>query len=68
MAIAGGPDYPASSLVGSNISVMGYVVRSTTSLSELMPSVRRAVGSVDPQLALAQVRTLQNMLDQPAAV
>jgi putative ABC transport system permease protein len=67
MSIAGGPDYPVSSLVGPNISVMSYVVRSTTSLSGLMPSVRRAVDSVDPQLALAQVRTLQDTLDRASA-
>ena len=67
MSIAGGPDYPVSSLVGPNISVMSYVVRSTTSLSGLMPSVRRAIGTVDPQLALAQVRTLQDMLDRASA-
>jgi putative ABC transport system permease protein len=67
MSIAGGPDYPVSSLVGPNISVMNYVVRSTTSLSGLIPSVRRAVGAVDPQLALAQVGTLQEILDRASA-
>jgi putative ABC transport system permease protein len=67
MSIAGGPDFPVSSLVGPNISVMSYVVRSTTSLSGLMPSVRRAIDTVDPQLALAQVRTLQDMLDRASA-
>jgi predicted permease len=67
MSIAGGPDYPVSSLVGPNITVMSYVVRSTASLSALMPSVRRAVATVDPQLALAQVGTLQDMLDRASA-
>jgi putative ABC transport system permease protein len=67
MSIAGGPDFPVSSLVGPNISVMSYVVRSTTSLSGLMPFVRRAIDSVDPQLALAQARTLQDMLDRASA-
>src|SRR4029077_11160252 len=67
MSIAGGPDYPVSSLVGPNISVMSYVVRSTTSLSGLMSSVRRAIDRVDPQLALAQVRTLQETLDRASA-
>jgi ABC-type antimicrobial peptide transport system permease subunit len=67
MSIAGGPDFPVPSLVGPNISVMSYVVRSTTSLSGLMPSVRRAIDSVDPQLALAQVRTLQDTLDRASA-
>jgi putative ABC transport system permease protein len=67
MSIAGGPDTPVSSLVGPNISVMSYIVRSTTSLSGLMPSVRRAIDTVDPQLALAQVRTLEDTLDRASA-
>jgi putative ABC transport system permease protein len=67
MSIAGGPDFPVSSLVGPNVSVMSYVVRSTASLSGLMPSVRRAIDSVDPQLPLAQVRTLQDTLDRASA-
>ena len=33
----------------------------------LVDSVRRAVGKVDPNLALAQVRTLQDILDHAAA-
>jgi hypothetical protein len=60
MVLAGGPDFPVPSLVGPNISTMSYVVRSTISSSELMPLVQRATHSVDPQLALAQVRTRQN--------
>ena len=32
-----------------------------------MPSVRRAIDGVDPQLALAQVRTLQDTLDLASA-
>jgi len=67
MSIAGGPDFPAPSLVGPNISVMTYVVRSTTSLTALMPSVRRAIDGFDRQLALAQVRTLQDTLDRASA-
>jgi putative ABC transport system permease protein len=67
MSIAGGPDFPVSSLVGPNISVMSYVVRSRTPVSGLMPSVRRAVDAIDPQLALAQVGTLQDTLDRASA-
>ncbi len=65
MSIAGGRDFPV--LVGPNISVMSYVVRSTTTLSGLMPSVRHAIDAVDPQLALARVRTLQERLDRASA-
>jgi len=46
---------------------MSYVVRSTTSRSGLMPSVRLAVDGVDPLLALAQVSTLQDTLDRASA-
>ena len=67
MSIAGGPDFPVSSLVGPNISVISYVVRSTTAGSGLMPAVRRAIDEVDPQLAVAQVRTLQDTLDLASA-
>jgi putative ABC transport system permease protein len=67
MSIAGGPDFPVSSLVGPNTSVMSYVVRTTTAGSGLMPSLRRAIDEVDPQLAVAQVRTLQDTLDLASA-
>jgi putative ABC transport system permease protein len=67
MSIAGGPDFPISSLVGPNIAVMSYVVRSTMSVSGLMPSVRRAIDAVDRHLALAQVRTLQDTVDRASA-
>jgi hypothetical protein len=67
MVLAGGPDFPVPSLVGPNISTMSYVVRTTISSSELMPLVQRATHSVDPQLALAQVRTLQDVLDRASA-
>ncbi len=65
MSIAGGPEL--SLLIGPNISVMSYVVRSMTSLSGLMPSVRHAIDTVDPQLALARVRTLRDLLDRASA-
>jgi hypothetical protein len=41
--------------------------RLAISSSELMPLVQRATHSVDPQLALAQVRTLQDVLDRASA-
>jgi len=67
MVLAGGPDFPVPSLVGPDISTMSYVVRTTISSSELMPLVQQATHSVDPQLALAQVRTLQDVLDRASA-
>jgi hypothetical protein len=67
ISIAGGPGIPKSSLIGPDIAVMSYVVRSGTPPLGLLPSVRRAVDGVDRDLALAQVRTLQDMLDRASA-
>jgi ABC-type antimicrobial peptide transport system permease subunit len=64
MSIAGGPDIPAQALVGPDITVMSYVVRTTGDPAELVGASRAAVESVDPNLALAQVRTLQEMVDR----
>ena len=46
---------------------MSYVVRSATPPLDLVPPVRRAIGNVDANLALAQVRTLQDTLDRASA-
>ena len=67
MSIAGGPDIPTSTLTGPDVAVVNYVVRLATPAAALLPSVRRAVDAVDPKLALAQVRTLQNILDGASA-
>ncbi len=65
MSVAGGPDM--APLAGPNIAVMSYVVRSATSPRALLPSVRRAIDTIDAKLALAQVRTLQDTLDRASA-
>ena len=65
MSIAGGPDMPV--LAGPNVALMSYVVRSETSPLGLLPFVRRDVGTIDSSLALGQVRTLQEMLDDASA-
>ena len=67
MSIAGGPGIPRTALVGPDIAVMSYVVRSATPPLDLLPSVRRAIDAVDANLALAQVRTLQDTLDRASA-
>jgi ABC-type antimicrobial peptide transport system permease subunit len=46
---------------------MSYVVRASTAPLDLVPSVRRAVDAIDANLALADVRTLQDSLDRGAA-
>jgi putative ABC transport system permease protein len=60
MSIAGGPDIQA--LVGPSVSVMSYVVRSTTPPFGLLEAVRRAIDTVDLKLAAAQVHTLRDIL------
>jgi ABC-type antimicrobial peptide transport system permease subunit len=46
---------------------MSYVVRSATPPLALLPSVRRVVDTVDGTLAIAQVNTLQGLLDGASA-
>jgi ABC-type antimicrobial peptide transport system permease subunit len=67
MSMAGGPDLPASTMTGPDVAVMNYVVRTATPAAALLPSVRRTVDAFDPKLALAQIRTLQNILDRASA-
>jgi putative ABC transport system permease protein len=64
--IAGGPDIPANALIGPNVATTSYVVRTATAV-DLTASVRRAVATVDPNLAVAQVRTLQEILERASA-
>jgi predicted permease len=64
LSIAGGPDIPAAALVGPDITRMIYAVRTTNDPAEFVAAARAAVEDVDPNLALAQVRTLQEMVDR----
>jgi putative ABC transport system permease protein len=67
MSIAGGPDIPAQALVGPDVSLMRFVVRSARPPTALLKSIRRAVDAVDPRLAIAQVATLEEMVDRASA-
>jgi putative ABC transport system permease protein len=67
MSIAGGPDFQPTLLVGPSVATMSYVVRSSTPPPALVAAVRSAVAEVDPNLALASVMTLQDILDRAAA-
>jgi predicted permease len=64
MSIAGGPDIPAQALIGPDITRMSYVIRTTHDPAAIAGAARTAVESVDPNLALAQVRTLQEVVDR----
>ena len=50
--------------MGPDVTGMAYVVRSTVPTSSLFSGVRRAVDEVDPNLAIAQVRMLQDIVDR----
>jgi putative ABC transport system permease protein len=64
MSIAGGPEIKRETLVGPDVTMMTYVVRSVASPTDLTNSIRTAIDGVDPDLALAQVRTLEDIVDR----
>jgi predicted permease len=53
--------------IGPRLDAMSFVVRTTVPPLSLTSSVRGAIGEVDAKLALAQVRTLQDILDRASA-
>ena len=53
--------------MGPRLDAMSYVIRTTVAPGTLTEPIRRAIGEVDGNLALAQVRTLQDILDRAAA-
>jgi predicted permease len=67
MSLSGGPGVPDSELIGPDVSVMSYVVRSPEPPLALVSQVRRAIDDVDASVAIAQVRTLQEILDGASA-
>jgi putative ABC transport system permease protein len=66
MSTSGGPDLPVSGLLGPNISVMSYVVRSSTPPLGLAPAVRRTIDEIDATVAMARLETLQEAVDRAA--
>jgi putative ABC transport system permease protein len=64
MSIAGGPDIPREALIGPDVTAMNYVVRSSLPPSSLITAVRRAIDNVDRNLAISQVRPLQDIVDR----
>ncbi len=64
MSIAGGPDIPPSALVGPSVSWMYFVLRTSVEPTSVSASIRRAIDDVDPKLAIAQVNTLQALVDR----
>jgi putative ABC transport system permease protein len=64
MSIAGGPEIPAQALIGPNVATMNFVVRSATPPADQVASVTNAVRAINANVAVAQVRTLQGILDR----
>jgi predicted permease len=64
MSIAGGPDIPTQALVGPSVITMSYVVRTRTPPDGMVAAIRSAIGEVDPNVALADVRSLQSIVDR----
>ena len=66
MSTAGAPGLRVSGLVGPDVSVMSYVIRSSTPPVGLVPAVRRAIDQTDATVAMARVETLQGAVDRAA--
>ena len=65
--MAAAPGVTNESRIAPGTGTLSYVVRTSTSPEQLVPAVREAVKSIDPNLALAQVITLQAMVDRASA-
>jgi predicted permease len=60
------PLFPTEDVFPS-VDVMTYVVRTAVPTDTLVSAARSAVREIDPNLAISQVRTLQDLLDSSAA-
>jgi putative ABC transport system permease protein len=67
MTIAGGPDYPRATLLGPDVSVMTYVLRTSTPPLAMTAAVRDAIHAIDANLPIVRVQTLQDTLDRASA-
>jgi predicted permease len=57
----------ASRLGGPNPTNVSYIVRTAVPPLRLLPSVRRAIDEIDPDVPIAEARTLQDVLDRASA-
>jgi len=67
MSIAGGPEIAPGLLVGPSTLDMNYIVRAPVPPLTLTSAVRHIVDGVDKDLAIADVRPLQDLVDRAAA-
>jgi putative ABC transport system permease protein len=66
MSTSGGPDLRVSGLLGPDVSVMSYVVRSSTPPLGLAPAVRRVIDQIDATIAIARLETLEDAVARSA--
>jgi putative ABC transport system permease protein len=67
LSLANGPEIPRASAIGPDVLVMSYVVRTAIPPLDVFPPVRRAIAAFNPNLAIAQVDTLENSLNRASA-
>jgi putative ABC transport system permease protein len=67
LSLARGAATPIAAQIGPTAGVLSYVVRTASAPLDLMPSVRNAVRSIDNQLPIARVTTLQGLVDAASA-
>ena len=67
MSISGPQEAPDKAANGPPVDAMSYVVRSAMSPLGLPASVRSAIDAVDRNLAISQVRTLEDLVDGASA-
>lgn len=67
MSISGPPEVPGQSANGPAIATMSYVVRSATAPLGLLPAIRESLDAIDATVAIAQVHTLQDLLDRASS-
>jgi predicted permease len=66
LSLGNGPD-AAPDRIAPIVSTISYVVRTHTPPLAVLPSARQAIRAFDANLAIAQPRTLQDMLDRASA-
>lgn len=66
LSMGEGPDSPPSR-IGPGVSVLTYVLRTSTPPRDLVPQVRQAVLGFDGNLPIAQIASMQELLDRASA-
>jgi predicted permease len=67
ISVSGPSEMAGRSVNGPSVAAMSYVLRSSAPPGALLPAVRAAIDAVDANLAIAQVLTLQDLVDGASA-